>query len=346
MRARLAPVAAFCVFLVGLSLCVAAYVRAAGAEKFLTLSRRDGSAFTAAQTERLRDAGTLWTPVTARSAQVSIRYRATRLEVLSVNAAYLPLYRPEVQTGAFFNAAQDEKGLKLAVLSRAAAMRLFGSADCAGLPLWVDGARYTVSGVVRADEERVWLNGGTGEAGVITAYISGAAETARWIHRLGLRRDGLEVFDAAEFRAVLAQRVRILALAAGLWAVWALLRGLRKQGRALARRLKLFHGEHYLRQGALLLRDTAFLKAAALCALSAAAIVAVFWFVRFTPVLPEGFFRPDGAGFMETLRFLTEISPAAPESLVFANRLSHLGFGLAVPALAASIALAARGKSR
>ena len=164
----------------------------------------------------------------------------------------MPLTCPVLQ-GAFFNEIQVNRKYRLAVINESAAYRLFGSEDCIGQEMFLNGVSYQVIGIVREQGEEVESKiyipytaledmGTELSVSHLWCRFGNLAEAALILDRMGYSLKEVDIVQTNNLKGLFMQRFWMLVILVDLYFMTYLLSTLLRQKERLKRKFSLFFG--------------------------------------------------------------------------------------------------------
>jgi len=145
-------------------------------------------------------------------------FRSEEISVFSTNENYAYFTDAYLVKGSFFNEIQIERKLPLAVINEAAAYQLFGSQECVGETVYLNGVSYEVCGIMAEPEKssaRLYIPCSTiallGLAEPLTDQIwcrfSNLAEAALVLGKAGYSLETFSILQMDSVKSVFWQRL-------------------------------------------------------------------------------------------------------------------------------------------
>lgn len=166
-------------------------------------------------------------------------FRSEDISVFSTNENYAYFTDACLVRGAFFNEKQIDRKLPLAVLNETAAYRIFGSKECIGESVYLNGVSYEVCGIMGEPEEsgaRLYIPCSTiallGISEPLTDQIwcrfSNLAEAALVLGNAGYSLEALDILQMDSVKCVFWQRFFCPLILLGIYAVFCICRSVSK----------------------------------------------------------------------------------------------------------------------
>lgn len=162
--------------------------------------------------------------------KVTNGFRSEEISVYSTNENYAYFTDAYLVRGTFFNEIQIDRRLALTVLNETAAYQLFGSQECIGETVYLNGISYEVCGIMTEPKEsgaRLYIPYSTiGSLGIselstdqIWCRFSNLAEAALVLGKAGYSLESFKMLQMDSVKSVFWQRFFCPFILAGIYAV-------------------------------------------------------------------------------------------------------------------------------
>ena len=167
-------------------------------------------------------------------------FRSEEISAFATNENYAYFTDAYLVKGAFFNEIQIERKLPLAVVNEAAAYQLFGSQECVGEMVYLNGVSYKVCGIMAEPEEsgaRLYIPYSMVESlGIsdsltdqIWCRFSNLAEAALVLGKAGYSLETFQIIQMDSVKGVFWQRFYCPLILMGIYAVFCIWKSVSKK---------------------------------------------------------------------------------------------------------------------
>ena len=234
----------FVVILVGaLGICLlfGLKVQQTACDKAYILSfRQKGKSFSNTVLSNIEDQGIDITYAQLIYLEVTNGFCSEEISAFATNENYAYFTDAYLVKGAFFNEIQIERKLPLAVVNEAAAYQLFGSLECVGECVYLNGVSYEVCGIMAEPEEsgaKLYIPYSTVESlGIsvsttdqIWCRFSNLAEAALVLGKAGYSLETFQIIQMDSVKGVFWQRFFCPLILMGIYVVFCIWKSVSKK---------------------------------------------------------------------------------------------------------------------
>ncbi len=202
--------------------------------------RQENLSFSGTDLSNIEDQGTDITYAQRIYPNVTNGFRSEDISVFSTNENYAYFTDVCLIRGAFFNEIQIDRKLPLAVINETAAYQLFGSQECIGESVYLNGVAYEVCGIMKEPGEsgaRLYIPCSTVRLldisepliDQIWCRFSNLAEAALVLGNAGYLLETFEILQMDSVKRVFWQRFFCPLILLGMYAVFCICRSVSKE---------------------------------------------------------------------------------------------------------------------
>ncbi len=210
------------------------------ANAYILSFRQQNLSFSGIDLSNIEDQGIDITYAQRIYPNVTNGFRSEEISVFFTNENYAYFTDAYLVKGTFFNGIQIDRRLPLAVINEAAAYRLFGSQECVGETVYLNGLSYEVCGIMAEPEEssaRLYIPYSTiaslGLAEPLTDQIwcrfSNLAEAALVLGKAGYSLEAFRILQMDLVKGVFWQRFFWPLILMGIYAVFCIWKSVSKK---------------------------------------------------------------------------------------------------------------------